>query len=104
MPIAVIRTAVKLINFEESSMNNMQHSSKTREIDIVVHINETLDAQNKHRVEYTMLKATGIEYASFDKYRQHLLIIGYDPARTDSSKILELVKRQHLNPQLIVGL
>ena len=85
-------------------MNNMQHSSSTREIDIVVHIDEDLDAQNKHRVEYTMLKATGIGYAAFDKYREHLLIIGYDPSRTDSSKILNLVKQQHLNPELIVGI
>jgi hypothetical protein len=46
-------------------------------------------------------KATGIEYASFDNYRQHLLIIGFDPARTNSSKILALVKQQHLNPELI---
>jgi len=85
-------------------MNNTQYSSSPREIDIVVHIAEDLDAQNKHRVEYTMLKATGIEYASFDKYRQHLLIIGYNPARIDSSRILELVKQQQLNPQLIVGI
>jgi len=84
-------------------MNNTQVSSSS-EIDIVVQIDEDLDAQNKHRVEYTMLKATGIGYASFDKYRQHLLIIGYDPAQTDSSKILELVKKQHLNPQLVVGI
>jgi len=84
-------------------MNNTQHSG-SNEIDIVVHIDEDLDAQNKHRVEYTMLKTSGIGYASFDKYRRHLLIIGYNPAQIDSSKILELVKQQHLNPQLIVGI
>jgi len=85
-------------------MNNTQHSCSASEIDIVVHIDEDLDAQSKNHVEYTMLKATGIGYASFDKYRKHLLIIGYDPAQTDSSRILDLVKQQHLNPQLIVGI
>jgi precorrin isomerase len=85
-------------------MNNTQHSSRTSETDIVVHIEEDLDAQYKHRVEYTMLKAAGIGYACFDKYRKHLLIIGYDPAQTDASRILELVKQQHLNPQLITGI
>ena len=85
-------------------MNNTQRVSDTREVDIVVHIAEDLDTQNKQRVAYTMLKTTGIGYASFDKYREHLLIIGYDPCRIDSSKILDLVRQQHLNPQLIVGI
>ena len=74
------------------------------EIDIVVQVEELLDEQNRHRIEYYLLKVTGITRVQFDKFRQQLLIIGYDPTQTDSSTILKLIKQQRLNAQLIVGI
>lgn len=85
-------------------MGTAQHYRRNDALDIVLHIDELPDEQNRQRVEYTMLSATGIERAYFDKFRQHLLIIGYDPARIDSSRILELVEQQQLNAKLIVGI
>jgi hypothetical protein len=73
-------------------------------LDIIVHIDETLDEQNRQRLEHAMLKVTGIQRARFNNKRQHLLIIGYDPDLTSSSKILKLVKQQRLSAQLIGGL
>ena len=63
-----------------------------------------LDEQNKQRIEQAMLKATGVERAHFNNERQHLLIVGYNPAQTNSSKILKLVKQQQINAQLIGGI
>jgi len=77
---------------------------RKNEIDIVVHVAEDLDDQNRQRVEYTMMKSTGIARAYFDRFRSHLLIVGYNPAQTDSSRILKLVKQQDLNAELIVGI
>jgi len=77
-----------------------QYSSKN-EIDIVVHVAEDMDDQNRQRVEYAMMKATGIVRAYFDRFRCHLLIIGYNPSQTDWSSILNLVRQQDLNGQLI---
>jgi hypothetical protein len=85
-------------------MDITQHYSSDNEIDIVVHVDEDLDEQNKQRVEYAMLKASGVLRAYFDKFRQHLLIIGYNPAQINSSKILKLVKQQHLNAELVFGI
>ena len=84
-----------------SLMNITQHYCSNAELDIVVHVDELLDEQNKLRIEHAMLKATGVERARFNNERQHLLIIGYDPAQTSSSKILKLVKKQQINAQLI---
>ena len=81
------------------------HGYSSKEVvDIVVQIDELLDEQNKHRVEYYLLKATGILRVQFDKFRQQLLIIGYDPAQTNSSTVLRHIKQQRLNAQLVVGI
>ena len=85
-------------------MNITQHYSSKAELDIVVHVGDILDEQNMRRVEHALLKVTGVERARFNYERQHLLIIGYNPAQTDSSKILKLVKQQQLNAQLIGGI
>lgn len=73
-------------------------------LDIIVHIDESLDDQNRQRIEHAMLRATGVERARFNSKRQHLLIIGYNPALTSSSKILKLVKQHRVGAQLIGGL
>lgn len=85
-------------------MGTTQGCSIKNEVDIVVKVDQLLDEQYKHRVEYYLLKAAGILHVQFDKFRQHLLIIGYDPAQTNSSAILKQIKQQRLSAQLIVGI
>ena len=85
-------------------MGIAQLDSSNAKLGIVVYVDELLDEQNRQRVEYTMLKATGIERARFNNDRQHLLVIIYDPDQINSSKILKLVKQQQLNAQLIGGM
>lgn len=85
-------------------MDIAQHYSRNDALDIVFRIAELPDEQNRQRIEYTMQNATGIEYAYFDRFRQHLLIIGYDPTRINSSRILGIVEQQQLNAKLIVGI
>ncbi len=85
-------------------MDNAQPNTITTNIDIVVHVDEFLDEQNRRRVEHAILQAAGIERARFNDERQHLLIIGYDPQQTNSKQILKLVKHHQLNAQLIGGL
>jgi len=85
-------------------MNNAQPNTITTNIDIIVHVDESLDEQNRRRVEHAMLRAAGIERARFNDERQHLLIIGYDPVQTNSSQILKLIRQHQLNAQLIGGL
>jgi len=85
-------------------MNNAQPNRIVTKVDIIVHVDELLDEQNRRRVEHAILKTAGVERAHFNDERQHLLIVGYDPAQTDSSQILRVVKQYQLNAQLIGGL
>ena len=84
-------------------MDTAQHYSRNDALDIVFRVDKLPDEQNRQRIESTMQLATGIEHAYFDRFRPHLLIIGYDPARINSSRILVLVEQQQLNAKLIVG-
>lgn len=85
-------------------MNNAQPKTITTRIDIVVHVDELLDEQNRRRVEHTLLQKAGVQRATFNDERQHLLVVGYDPVQIDSGQILKLVKNHQLNAQLIGGI
>jgi len=82
----------------------MQLIRSQTKLDIVVHVDELLDEQNRLRVAHALTKAKGVERAHFTKERHHLLVIGYDPASTSSSQILKLVRKQQLHAQLVGGL
>lgn len=85
-------------------MHNAQVNDIKTKIDIVVHVDELLDEQNRRRVEFSILKASGVERASFSDERQHLLVVGYDPVQINSTEILKLVKQHSLSAQLIGGI
>ncbi len=85
-------------------MNNAEPNKIITKVDIVVHVDELLDEQNRRRVEHALLNTAGVGRANFNDERQHLLVVGYDPAQTDSSQILKLVKQHRLSAQLIGGL
>ena len=72
--------------------------------DVVVHVDEDLDEQNRCRIEHDMIRASGIERAQFNNERRHLLIVSYDPALTNSTKILNMVRKHKLHAQLVGGI
>lgn len=82
-------------------MSNTETYSSYDKLDILVRIEELLDEHNRRRVEHAMLQAAGIVRARFNDGLQHLLVVGYDPERTDASQILKLFKNYQLNAQLI---
>jgi len=77
--------------------------SSAKRIQIVCHILENLDEQNRQRIQYYLMQAPGVGHAYFDKFRQQLLIVEYEPSRTDSSTILQSLAHQQLHARLIVG-
>jgi hypothetical protein len=78
--------------------------SSAKRIRIVFHILDNLDEQNRQRVQYDLMQASGVEHAHFDKFRQQLLMVEYKPSQIDSSMILERIAHQQLHARLIVGI
>jgi hypothetical protein len=84
-------------------MNNAYANTVTV-IDIAVLVDEVLDEQNRRRVEYSLLKTTGVRRARFSDARQHLLVVGYDPRQIDAMRILKLVRQHQLHVRILGGL
>jgi hypothetical protein len=68
---------------------------------VIVHIEELLDEYHRKSIESIMKRMEGVTHAHFNETQHHLMIVGYDPKRTDADTILMRVRRQHLHAQVI---
>ncbi|MEA2078451.1 MAG: ATP-binding protein [Pseudomonadota bacterium] len=67
----------------------------------IVYFDELLDEQHRQNIESIMERVEGVTNAHFNETQHQLMIVGYDPKRTNSGAILSRVKRQHRHAQLI---
>jgi len=72
--------------------------------DIVIHINEKLDNQNRNTLTNKVQKFTGVVTTSLQDSRPHLMIIGYNRSKTKALDILNGVKKTGVHAQLIAWL
>jgi len=69
--------------------------------DVVVHINEDLDKENRKSLARKINELEGVVSAELAGKRPHLMIVGYDPEKTRSLEVLSGVKNTGLHAQLI---
>jgi len=67
----------------------------------IVYFDEILDEQHRQHIESIVERVEGVTDAHFNERQHQLMIVDYDPERTNSGTILSRVKRQHLRVQLI---
>jgi hypothetical protein len=67
----------------------------------IVYFDEILDEQHRQHIESIVERVEGVTDAHFNETQHQLMIVDYDPERTNSGTILSRVKRQHLRVQLI---
>jgi len=67
----------------------------------IVYFDELLDEQHRQNIESIVARVEGVTGAHFNETQQQLMIVDYDPRRTNSGAILSRVKRQHIHAQLI---
>lgn len=67
----------------------------------IVYFDELLDEQHRQNIESIVERVEGVTDAHFNETQQQLMIVDYDPKRTNSEAILSRVKRQHLNARLM---
>lgn len=69
--------------------------------DVTVHIDETLDAGARERIEDRVRSLDGVvSYHSADK-TPHLAVVEYNPAKVDSAAILDSVQSEGVHAELI---
>jgi len=74
------------------------------EVDVIVHIDDNLDIHYRTHLEDAVERKPGVMKARFNAQRHHLLVVAYDPKRINSEMILNHIKHQKVNAQLIGGI
>jgi len=69
--------------------------------DIVIHINEKLDIQNRSDFSNTIKQITGVVSVSLQKARPHLMIVAYNDSETKAQTILSDVRKTGMQAQLV---
>ena len=67
----------------------------------IVYFDELLDDKRRQKIESMVERVEGVTDAHFNKTQAQLMIVDYDPQRTNSGAILSRVMRQRLGAQLI---
>jgi hypothetical protein len=70
-------------------------------VEIIVHINETLDGVGRNGLQAVMLKDNGVFSAEFCPLRYHLLLVQYDRTKLTSRDVLARVVAQNLTAQIV---
>jgi len=82
-------------------MSSQQIRNSGQKTSVVVYINNLLDEQDRKHLESILYQVEGVTHTRFSQSQNHLMIVGFNPNRTSSQKILARVLRQHLQAQLI---
>jgi hypothetical protein len=70
-------------------------------VEIIVHINETLDGVTRNGLQAAILEEKGIFSAEFCPLRYHLLLVQYDRRRLNSKDVLSKVLARNLSAQIV---
>jgi len=70
-------------------------------VELIVHINESLDEERRNGLVENISKDSGILSVEFTPLRHHLVRVRYDRQAVQSLDILQKIKRQNVNAQLV---
>jgi hypothetical protein len=68
---------------------------------VMIHINESLSKEARLSLENTMRKIEGVVSPGFNPDKEHLLVIAYNPDRTNSAVLLEKAREAGYTAQLV---
>jgi len=74
---------------------------QSRNVEIVVHIDEMLEEQGRNELVNTLVMAEGIKSAEFCPLRHHLLLVQYSKDLMSSQDVLGEVTSQSVHAELI---
>jgi cell division protein FtsX len=83
------------IDTEDTFMSSIHH------VEVVIHVDEALDDEQQQALITSLQKHAGIEKARFTKGRDHLMVIDYDSNKLQTTDVLNLVKQENFNAELI---
>lgn len=69
--------------------------------DVLIHIDQALSVAEKHALEEKMRAIPGVVAPRFNPGHDHLLLVAFDPARSKTSVMLDIVRAGGYRAQLI---
>jgi len=69
--------------------------------DILIHVNESLNHQQRHSLEDAVREVDGVVAPRFNEGTEHLLLVAFNPAVTNAKALLSKVKSYGHHAQLI---
>ena len=75
-----------------------------RNVEIVVHIDESLSQPDIADLESSLSEDHGIEKVHINPTRQHLMLIDFSPEDVNSMQVLDYVKNKGVHAELIGGI
>jgi hypothetical protein len=69
--------------------------------DTLIHIDENLDDVAQERIVQRMREIPGVLAPRFNKNKEHMLLIAFDPEGTQSINLLENVKKLGYHAELV---
>ncbi len=69
--------------------------------DVLIHIDENLDDQDIHDIEYDLSQIDGVYCACVPERARHLMLVDYDPSDVEASELLRQVRRHGVHAELI---
>jgi hypothetical protein len=70
-------------------------------VEVVIHVDEALTNDQRAALVRNLRAHAGVEEAWFTRGRDHLMIIDYDSDKLHSLDILNYIKQEHFNAELI---
>ncbi|HQT30919.1 MAG TPA: hypothetical protein PLE48_06760 [Thiobacillus sp.] len=67
--------------------------------DVVLHVDETLDARARHNLEDQMRSIEGVISPGFNERTPHLMVVAYNPDRVRAVQLLDAVTHQGYHAQ-----
>ena len=75
-----------------------------RNIEVIVHIDESLSNPDIADLESSLCEDYGIEKVHINPTRQHLMLIDFSPEDVNSLQVLDYVKNKGVHAELIGGI
>lgn len=72
--------------------------------DVVIHVNQTLDAAARHQLEDRMREVDGVISPRFSDRQAHLMMVAYNADRTRMVDLVDAVRRQGYAAQSCGGI
>jgi len=69
--------------------------------DVMIHINESLSKEARSSLENAMREVEGVVSPGFNAGKEHLLMIAYNPEKTNAAILLEKARSAGYTAQLV---